>query len=137
MTSKKYIVPWIFVAISSVIATFEIGQVQTEISRQQVELEIHQRQLERQLVVNEQLRVERAKLISDFTTKQCVTSYRVESKLVKLALDQFDHTPIDDPRKASWSAFAAEVARNQGDTQCQNPVSQSLLKIPQLRNRKT
>jgi hypothetical protein len=123
VTSKaRAFLPWLVIVIGGTASFARQGQIQDELRKQQTELLLHQNTLAHQLQINEELRNERAKAIADAILRQCIENYRIDGKLSKLGMRLFAIPSLNISAKLALAEFASEVAQNQGELQCQNPL---------------
>jgi hypothetical protein len=105
------------------------GQIQEQLQRQQTELALHQNTLAHQVQINDNLRTERTKVIADAILRQCIENYRIDGKLSKLGMRLFAIPSVNSSARTALAEFASEVAQNQGELQCQNPLPTRLTTV--------
>jgi hypothetical protein len=126
--SKWTFLPWMIIAIGGTASFARIEQIQCELRQQQSEIASHQQSLTEQVAINEHLRSERSQAISAAILRQCVENYRIDGKLAKLGMDLFAAPSLDKKAKDALADFSSEVAQNQGELQCSNPLPERLKK---------
>lgn len=129
-STSRLFLTYLVIAIGGTAAFARIEHIQYELHLQQNELASHQAAITNQLKVNEDLRVERSRAITDAITKQCVQQYRIDGKLAHLGMDLLADSALDERVKTALADFSAEIAKSQGELQCSNPLTAHLKKGP-------
>lgn len=128
INNARAFLPWLFIMIGGTASFARQSQLQSELQAQQTELAAHQSVLSRQVQINDQIRNESVKQIGNAILKQCIENYRIDGKLAKLGMHLFAIPSLDERAKLALSNFSSEVAQNQGELQCSNPLPKSLTK---------
>jgi hypothetical protein len=124
------LLPWLAIWIGGTVsfqrlATIqdELGVAQQQLRDQQTELAKHQRAIDEQVKTTLALRSQTALTLGDALLRQCVENYRIDTKLSRLGIDLYAAPSLDHNAKQALADFSAEVAQNQGDLHCRNPIS--------------
>lgn len=113
--------PWAVIAVGGTVAFSHFAQIQDELHDQQAELAQHQASLDRQLKINESIRVQRSLQVGEILLALCVESYRIDDKLARLGKDLYYAPSLDMQAKDALADFTSEVSANRSSLHCKNP----------------